>query len=336
MDKLVALVRRVATDKVLLLALAALGYFLVLLVVYSYFKGLYFESIPVNGGFQHFNPIRRLWHGEIPGRDFIVFHGSGIPLLSLPIFAALGQNLFASEFSRYFLNGLFVFLGNFLFLSLFIRTRSSALLVSLLFTFVMSIGGYFWLLDPIGDAYSVLGIRTFFPLLALVVAKRLLDAQSLAGESTTMISSVRDVSVLGLFTAIAIFFGTEQGLAFCLAASAGIFFLYPVRGIARRFALAILQFASAAVSFVAIASVYSLGDPRPLLRHTFVDVPGDQIWFFGAPPSRMLTSLSDIYSTVADAIIMERMAIFSIALVGLVLMRRRFSRPELFVLWVAM
>lgn len=61
------------------------------LIIYTLKKSIFFTSIPIDGAFQHINPLRRIAAGEIPGRDFQVFHGLVISYLHYPIYFYLGK-----------------------------------------------------------------------------------------------------------------------------------------------------------------------------------------------------------------------------------------------------
>ena len=61
-----------------------------------------FDEIPYDGPFQLLNWIRRIDHGQLPGRDYNCFHGIGLPYLHYPLYKLLGGGVFALEFSRQF------------------------------------------------------------------------------------------------------------------------------------------------------------------------------------------------------------------------------------------
>src|ERR1022692_5034371 len=57
--------------------------FIALWVLFYLIQGLgvtlAFDGAPVNGPFQLYNPLRRIAAGQVPGRDFVFFHGIGVP-----------------------------------------------------------------------------------------------------------------------------------------------------------------------------------------------------------------------------------------------------------------
>src|SRR5271170_3615884 len=52
---------------------------------------LWFDGVPEDGPFQIFDPLRRIAAGQVGGRDFIFFHGIGVPYLHYPLFALFGK-----------------------------------------------------------------------------------------------------------------------------------------------------------------------------------------------------------------------------------------------------
>ena len=48
---------------------------------------------PVDGPYQTANACRRILAGQIPGRDFVVFHGLGLNWYHVPFYALLGGNI---------------------------------------------------------------------------------------------------------------------------------------------------------------------------------------------------------------------------------------------------
>src|SRR5271165_4749534 len=61
-----------------------------LYVVQALNSGLWFKGAPADGPFELFNPLRRIAAGQVPGRDFIQYHGIGGPYLQYPLFALFG------------------------------------------------------------------------------------------------------------------------------------------------------------------------------------------------------------------------------------------------------
>jgi hypothetical protein len=282
-----------------------IGIFLLLVLsfgVFAYKNSLFFEGIPINWAFQHFNPLRRLFHGEIPGVDFIVFHGTGLTLIFAPLFALFGGNLFASEFSRFFLSWMSIFLVFFLFFQLVIRRSFfSSVVFSLVFLLFFHYSRLFWLLDPYGPAYSSLGVRTFFPLAFLF----LVYFFSPRFEP----HPIRLGALLGFAFAGTIFFSTEQGIALFLSLAGGILFFLG-KNWKEKSILLFTYVGFSILFFLIILFLYSFGHIGKPLVFLFHDIPIDQIWYFWAPPNRILTSIFDLYVSVTDIVIIKQLIVF--------------------------
>src|SRR5437868_1717422 len=58
-----------------------------LLIASASITAHFFDGYFANGSFQLFDPLRRIAAGQVPGRDFMVFHGIGALLVHYPLFA---------------------------------------------------------------------------------------------------------------------------------------------------------------------------------------------------------------------------------------------------------
>jgi hypothetical protein len=84
------------------LTAVALGF----LLFRAWYRARYFDGYPADGPFQLLNALDRMNSGQLPGRDFPLFHGLGIAFAHYPVYALLGHDLFASEFARQLLSPL--------------------------------------------------------------------------------------------------------------------------------------------------------------------------------------------------------------------------------------
>jgi hypothetical protein len=120
-----------------------LSAWLIFYLIHALNTALWFNGAPADGPFEVYNPLRRIEAGQTPGRDFIQYHGIGVPYLHYPLFALFGgKTLTASELSRQF---------------------TSILL------FILSLGAFAWVTlrrGPqvwIGMALSILFVESLFP-----------------------------------------------------------------------------------------------------------------------------------------------------------------------------
>lgn len=254
---------------------------LLLLIIYTIKKSTFFTSIPIDGAFQHINPLRRIAAGEIPGRDFQVFHGLAISYLHYPIYALFGKTLFASEISRYLINGLCAFTAVMVIFG-GLRRPVVALGLSAFFIISTKLLGIFWLTDPFGDAYSSLAVRTLVPALCLGYLFYVNRKQKIANNR----SFSQIVIPLVVFCSVAMTIATEQGIALFLAASSALILVHPAQPkwyIRARDAL--LFCVLTPVVYLAIIYVITFGDPGEAIRFYLTDLPADQFWYFGAYPN---------------------------------------------------
>lgn len=252
-----------------------------LLVIYTLKKSTFFTSIPIDGAFQHINPLRRIAAGELPGRDFQVFHGLAISYLHYPIYALLGKTLFASEISRYLINGLCAFAA---ILALFggLRRPVVALGLSAFFIIATKLAGIFWLTDPFGDAYSSLAVRTLVPALCLGYLFYINRKHKLSSSRT--FSQI--VIPLIVFCSVAMIIATEQGIALFLATASALILVHP--GQPKwyiRVRDALLFCVATPLTYVAIIYAITLGQPGQAISFYLTDLPADQFWYFGAYPN---------------------------------------------------
>lgn len=269
------------------LAVIAVGY-LVFQLIFSLFQALNhaiaFNGYALDGAFQLYNPLRRMAAGEIPAEQFPFFHGIGIPWLHYPFFALLGENIFASEFTRWILSPVLFVLSGMLFSRAVLGTWARASIATALLFAVCSVGN-----DAIVDAgNSMLGLRAMTPLLIAAAmlwpVKRYRTAFGFLQWHTSLLIAY---ALIGVAVAL----GTEQGVA-----AAGAFLLVRAVQNLRRLAISwrlvvqvLADTLAVAVSVVGILSVLSLGHPLDALVYALRDVPADQGWVFGSLPNISLT-----------------------------------------------
>ncbi|MBY4946988.1 hypothetical protein K6V92_10195 [Cupriavidus respiraculi] len=223
----------------------------------------YFDGYFANGAFQLLNPMRRLMDGQVPGRDFFVFHGVGTVWLHLSIYWAFGQSFPAAEASRFLTSGLLHCIACFWLWRILRRQtdESTAAVLSLLFLVTTALA-----LDRIFlPQNTLLGTRSVFPLyVALAMA------------------STRGVPVVALLAGAALLVSTEHGMAaaigLAVAAMVGLA-SKEWRGTGIRLAASL----PAAVAVFALVLWAMSGDAAIAnIRYALRDVPNDQFWYFGA------------------------------------------------------
>ena len=230
----------------------------------------YFDGFFANGAFQLLDPLRRVMDGQVYSRDFLNFHGIGTVWLHVPIYVLLGSTLAASEASRYATSAILCAAAATALAIGFSRAfpdRRRAVLYGLLFF----AAGSALFSNTAFPANSLLGVRSFFPLvLGAIIAFR--------GPNYAV----------ALCLAGALLTSVEHGIAtlLSLVASASAAFLL------QREKQALVGRVIAAFSGIVIAllvlGIATKGNVAEALRYSFVDIPQDQFWYFGAPPNAYL------------------------------------------------
>jgi hypothetical protein len=234
-----------------------------ILITYGSIKSDFFDGYFANGSFQVFDPLRRIAAGQIPGRDFMIFHGIGTTLVHYPIFAAFGENLYASEISRMANSPFFYILSPFI--VAFLASRSLAFAFSA--TIVMLLIGPLIFLQLYDPANSMLGVRSGFAVFAC-------SAFLIASPRRRMIGAT-------LLIALAIIGSTEQGVAIVVGTS-----LVGILTFAARRSVVVIGSAIAGMLLaLVIFALFARDRLFEFLRFYYTDIPGDQPWYFGADPN---------------------------------------------------
>lgn len=240
---------------------------------YALSVSLEFAGIPYNGAFQILNPMRRLAAGQVPGVDFQFFHGIGVPLLHYPVFALLGSTPYASEFARATVTPLLALVSTAAVAHVIGRNARERALALLLAFSAYTIMGLDAVLLP-GNALE--GTRSTMPFVAFAVL------YSRLGD--------RPKAVLtALAMALAFALGTEHGVSLLMGfgATAALVVLFSPadRGRTLRFAAATLGAFVVALAVVFVAIGRGPAGAIGALRFNLIEVPADQMWYFGVPPN---------------------------------------------------
>jgi hypothetical protein len=268
-----------------------LGAWFVFYLINALNTALWFNGAPADGPFEIFDPLRRIAAGQTPGRDFIQYHGIGVPYLHYPLFALFGgKTLTASELSRQF--------------------TSIAL-------FVLSLGAFAWITLRrasqvwIGMASSVLFMEALFPLElraaspgnSVVMARSTIPVFAFAAMQLPLRNSVKAILV-GCCIGLAFVFGTEHGIGLTLALTlvAAVTLTQTLFGkrtqtrtASHSFAFATIALGTALVSAAAfLCLVGGVDGALKAVHYTLVELPADQFWFTTGPPLPYLSAWSQL------------------------------------------
>lgn len=229
-----------------------------------------FDGYFANGAFQLLDPLRRIMAGQVYGRDFLNFHGIGTVWLHLPVYLLGGAGLRASEISRNLMSGL-CHAAAAVALTYAFRPALTSKKQAWAFGLLFFASGALLFTRAYLPWTSILGVRSFFPLLlaAALVSRRPIVWATLA-LAAALITSV------------------EQGVAAAIALLGAIAVTFILPGLTER-RMPLLGAALAGLGlFAAVLFIATSGDMAPGLRYALVDIPGDQFWYFGAPPNAFL------------------------------------------------
>lgn len=221
-----------------------------------------------DGPFQMYDALRRIDAGQLPGRDFPVYHGLGIPVVHYPIYRLFGGNIIASELARQLVSR-FVCIGMYLWTAwLLARSMWPGLLWA-----IVSIYSPFAPFGSLAPGNSLLMFRSALPILftAFVYQSR---------------TGWRGALSLGAVLGLAWMTGVEQSLALMVGViSTAVAVLVVQMPLAKRLQQPPLVGAVllGVVFAGTLTALLSGGHLLSVLKFYFVYMPTDQIWRFGAP-----------------------------------------------------
>lgn len=264
-----------------------------------------FDGYPTNGAFQLYNTLRRMDSGQLPGRDFPVFHGLGIPLVHYPVYRLGGGDLFASEMARHLVSRVSAVMVYLLASWLFTRSLLPGLLWSVLsLSLDLLLPEHWWWIHELPRGFdcrpqnSSLGLRSLLPVLFVAVLYGCPQGKAATG-------------LLGILLAMAWMLGVEQGIALV----AGVSVTWLAFRIARSRRPAVIGSPSLAwvlgvggLVWAGLVLLCARDKLVEVLRFYFVKLPGDQVWYFGVPPNNFLgdgtaVSLADAARIVAISVV---------------------------------
>lgn len=272
------------------------------LLVFAFWTGTYVQTYPTDGTFQLYNPMRRILMGQTPGLDFPFFHGLGVPLLHFPFFIALGENLFAAETTKWLVSPLLFFITSIVFFYAFFRNIKKTIIGTAIAVGVASI----LMFISFYPSNSLLGIRTTFPIL---VGAAMLWQTSKKLRIPKFPAIPLNIFVATILLGASFVCGSEQGLAAILAFSIVQGYRHWQNfGISKTAFIRLMYEVGLAVLFsLLFLLAITKGHILPALQYALIDVPGDQGWYFGAPPNTFLSA-----NGIARALFQQEMLVIAI------------------------
>ncbi|MDX2242974.1 MAG: hypothetical protein NW224_20025 [Leptolyngbyaceae cyanobacterium bins.302] len=282
---------------------------IIIIVSYADFYKLHLDFSAINGSFQTFNPIRRIFDSEIPGFDFSTYLGIGTTYFIAALAFLTGKNFAAVSFSNHFLHLFCHFIAFLVLLYLLgLSMRRSLLLASLIIEVITLVLG----------SISILGdppLRTFLEGL-ITPLTTWLPLLSAWGELTTpglsnlgIRSALPFLTSLGLLGGLhyfrayrlrfAIFWGSLIGIQPLWSNDYGVISALILTFVAliyickQQFDSKIQTFliviSSATCAFFLVTTIVTWGHPYTWIQENFLGVAGDQFWYFDLARSKAFT-----------------------------------------------
>jgi hypothetical protein len=228
---------------------------------------------PVDGPYQTANACRRILAGQIPGRDFVVFHGLGINWYHVPFYAIFGGTI-KGTLAAYFTAGAVIIpftlvlaarLGGF-------GWRASWIAGMLIINVMLVVPGPSY--NAVIPSGNMLGTRIALSLLPMMGALLLLRKKRPVWQQTLAIGSA-----IGVAMAIS----QDQGISL-LAGSAVAFFFARARGSQWKVCMAcgVGGLLASALVYLVLVTIMTMGEPREYLEFAWKRIPENQFWLFGA------------------------------------------------------
>lgn len=234
----------------------------------------------IDGALQTWFALSNFAHGEQLGTAFQSYLGITMVVALLPVYAALGQTLFASTMAANTLvvAGAFAAAYGTVWMCRGVPPRrrwQATLLLVFLFYSALRIAAetvgrpYPVSFDPGVSLRPLRGFLPFFvlPFFVLLLRRVRRDGRAAAG------------ALLGLVAGAGLLWSNDAGIPLVIAAALGI--VMALHGRAALMVKTLAAFgAGTAVSAAGILMLVTHGHPGPWLRYNFQDVAGDQFWFF--------------------------------------------------------
>jgi hypothetical protein len=276
------LLKFVTKNYLMIILIGILLYLIKDVTTYIWLNSLLFDGFPYDGPFQNIYPLRRIDNGDLPGKDFLFFHGNGIPYVHYIFYKIFGSNIFASELSVAILQFIMTVFPVFFILKKLCDLHS-AIFFTLCYIFISFNGLVFSSLSPIFDL-STFGIRAAFP---LIVASYLYINYGTENK-------VKVITVTSVLLLIAILLGTEQGVyAFGSVAMLILIFNYFNVNIISRIIYTLLFSAIFSIILIGFHLLF-FGDLDALIQ--IKNLSNDQSWYFGIYPHVFIKNINDFFT----------------------------------------
>ena len=234
-----------------------------------------------DGPFQLFNPLRRIAAGQTGGIDFQYFHGLGFPYLHYPLFQLFGGDQFACDLSREL-----IALGLYLVATLAVFGAATRRLTSTLglTAVALIVCDQVGMVDVTFAINASLGVRSVMPVFAAAI---------LLARLRPKVEAVAVGVAIGLGLLLGVEYGVSGAIMLGLVWLGRRLTGCPGGSLAWAGGVAAVAAATASGLLVAIGGPTGAA---AALRFSFVEMPQDQFWYFGAPPNPFIYSWATLIS----------------------------------------
>lgn len=237
-------------------------------------------TMHLDGAFQTFSGLQRLAAGQVPGADFFTYLGAGPLVLLFPVFIVAGGDLADSVFAASFVTLLAFEVAVFVALVLALgrrRWRLAVLVPPLMMVVVWVLIPRYWVQFPLLTAMTLPGnslrpIRGLAPYL-LALFSLLIVATGWRPRNVLLIVGVGAGAVGATWS-------NDYGAVSMVVWLVGIT-AYAIRAREWRWTDVLGAWLSALIGFVVVGMIVTRGSFAQYLGYAFIDVRGDQYWYFG-------------------------------------------------------
>jgi hypothetical protein len=228
---------------------------------------------PVDGPYQTANACRRILAGQVPGRDFVVFHGLGLNWYHVPFYALMGGSI-QGTVASYFTAGALVIpiplifaarLGGF-------SWRASMIVGLLLINVMLVVPGPSY--NAVMPGGNMLGTRIALSLLPVMSALLFMRTKRPVWQSTVAV---------GAAIGVAMSVSQDQGISLLAGSAMAFFFAKAIRTNWKiSLAAGVRALLTSATVYLLLVTVMSAGEPQEYLTFAWKRIPENQFWLFGA------------------------------------------------------
>ncbi len=259
------------TNKLLVITILSIFF---LIFFQSLFLSINVEYRPYNGDFQTFNPLRRIFVGQFPGRDFNPYLGLGVTYINAFTTYLLGGNFAASKFSTYFLSVSLHFIALIILFFLIGVNLKKAIIAAAfpLITIYLDREKNIPIWKLIEPSNSNLSLRSSLPFITIILMLLLFKLRDKKPKLF--------YSLCGCLISFQVFWSNDYGIPSFLTLFAIIIFDLIKQKQHNKFFYFTWLLAFIFISFSIEAYILTAGKPTNWIRDNFSGVAADQFWYF--------------------------------------------------------